>query len=97
MRKIAKFLALLAGLICLLSGCGEQPDGIWPMAIMVDGQIYICYDEIVEVDDVEILGYITSTVEINQGPEKDNQANFPCLNQPYGMLDGRMLIYYEDN
>ncbi|MBQ8279660.1 MAG: N-acetylmuramoyl-L-alanine amidase [Roseburia sp.] len=97
MKRIAKWVILIMCILFLLSGCNEQSDGIWPMAIMVDGQVYLCYDEIIESDDVEILGYITSTVEISQGPKEDNQANFPCLNQPYGTLNGRMMIFYEDN
>ena len=97
MRKLYILLNLFVCFLLGFSSCGIQPDGIWPMAIMVDGQVYLCYEEIVGVEDVKILGYITSTVEINQGPEEDDQANFPCLNQPYGTYEGRMLIYYDDN
>lgn len=97
MKRIAKLLILIACIVCVFTACGQQPDGIWPMALRVDGQVYLCYEEVIEVEDVEILGYITSIVEINQGPEEDDQANFPCLNQPYGTYEGRMLIYYDDN
>jgi len=97
MKIVLKGCLLFVCILTVLAGCGSKPDGIWPMAIMVNGQLYLCYDEIIETKDVEILGYITSTVEINQGPEVDDQANFPCLNQPYGTLNGRMMIFYEDN
>ena len=97
MKRIGRLVLLLVGIVFLISGCSSKPDGIWPMALRVDGQVYLCYEEIAEVDDVEILGYITSTVELNQGPEEDGQANFPCLGQPYGMLEGRMLIFYDDS
>lgn len=97
MKIVLKGCLLLVCILTVMTGCGSKPDGIWPMAIMVDGQLYLCYDEIIETEDVEILGYITSTVEITQGPKEDDQANFPCLNQPYGMLEERMLIFYDDN
>lgn len=100
MKKFCKWFILLNCILMMLAGCGSKSDGIWPMAIMVEGEIYVCYDEVIEVetDDVEILGYIESTVEMKQGPEADNQANFPaCMEQPYGKLEERMLIYFDDN
>ena len=100
MRKATISFITIIGSICLLTGCGSKSDSIWPMAIMAEGQIYYCYDEIIEVatEDVEILGYIESTVEMTQGPAEDNQANFTaCMEQPYGRLGERMLIYFDDN
>jgi len=100
MKSAFKILGVFFVFMGILIGCGSKSDGIWPMAIMVDGQIYFCYDEVIEIDtdNVEILGYITSNVEISQGPKEDNQANFSsCMNQPYGKLGERMLIYYDDN
>ena len=91
---------LIICLSALIAGCGSKSDGIWPMAIMVEGQIYFCYEEVLEVkaEDVEILGYIESSVEMTQGPGENNQANFPaCMEQPYGRLGDRMLIYFDDN
>lgn len=82
----------------IISGCRSKAEAIWPMAMMADGQIYFCYDEVIDADAVEILGYITSTVETVRGPQEDEQANFPaCLNQPYGMFEDRMVLFYEDN
>lgn len=100
MKSIFKILGVFFVFIGILTGCGSMSDEIWPMAIMVDGQIYFCYDEVIEpeTDDIEILGYIESIVEMKQGPEEDNQANFPsCIEQPYGKFEDRMLIYYDDN
>ena len=82
------------------SACKSKPDGIWPMAIMVEEEIYFSYGEVIEVETkaIEILGYITSNVESLQEPQENNQANFSaCLNQPYGMLGERMLLFYDDN
>lgn len=90
-------------IICVLfsltmSGCGSKADGICPYSIMVNGQIYHTYEEVVETSDVEVLGYINSCVDITQLPKEDNQSNFPdSLEQPYGIMDGRMVIYYLDN
>lgn len=100
--KTAFLLAIIILLILFsifgFTACKSKTDGIWPMAIKVDGQLYFCYDEIAETDDIEIRGYITSTLESNQGPKEDNQANFHAgLNQPYGMLGERMVVFYEDN
>ena len=100
MKNVFRILSCFVIFMGLLAGCGNKPDGIWPMAIMVDGQIYFCYDDVLEVkaDEVEVLGYIESTVEMNQGPEEDNKANFPaCAEQPYGRFGERMIIFYEDN
>lgn len=100
MKNIFERIFLYLWILIMLTGCGNKSDSIWPMAIMVEGQIYFCYDEIIEVetDDVEILGYIESTVEMNQGPKEDNQANFPAgMEQPYGRLEERMLICFDDN
>lgn len=94
MKKIVVCLILLI----TMCGCSSKPDGICPYTIMVGGQMYYTYDEIVEVSDVEELGYITSYVNITQLPKENNQSNFPdSLNQPYGMLEDRMLIYYSGN
>ncbi|MBR5317789.1 MAG: N-acetylmuramoyl-L-alanine amidase, partial [Lachnospiraceae bacterium] len=98
MIKLHKCFIVTVCILMIMAGCGSKPDGVWPMAIMADGEIYFCYDEIIEAEEVEILGYITSTADMVQGPKVDNQANFPaCLNQPYGMVDERMLLFYEDN
>ena len=98
MRKFCECFILFVCILTMMTGCGSKADGVWPMAIMVEGQIYFCYDEVIEAEEVEILGYITSTIEQIQEPKENNQANFPvCLNQPYGMLNERMLLFYEDN
>lgn len=100
MRRLFNVISIFIVFVGVLIACGSKTNGIWPMAIMVGGQIYFCYDEVIEVeaDGVEILGHIESTVEMKQGPKQDNQANFPtCMNQPYGRLGERMLIYYDDN
>ena len=98
MKKI--LISVLVCMMLMVAGCAskEQVDGICPYMIMVEDMQYYCYDEIIEVKDVEVLGYITSHVEIKYPPKENNQSNFPdCLEQPYGMSEGQMLIYYSDN
>ncbi len=86
-------------LLLALCGCKrEETDGIWPFAIQVDGQIYFCYEEEADPENVEILGTITSSVSISQGPEIDDQANrSDWVGASYGTADGRMYIYYDNH
>jgi len=91
-------MSLLLCIMLLAAGCDNQADGICPYMIMVEDELYYCYDEIIEVEDVEVLGYITSYVSIKYTPKENNQSNFmECMEQPYGMADGEMLIYYADD
>jgi len=96
MKKM--IISLWIGMILLIAGCGNQAEGICPYMIMVENELYYCYDEVIEVEDAEVLGYITSYVSIKYTPEENNQSNFPdCMEEPYGVLDGQMLIYYEND
>lgn len=92
-------ICLTVCFITLVYGCNSKPDGVPPYCIMVDGQMYRCFGKvIVEESNVEILGHITSCVEDSLYPIEDNQSNFPeCLEQPYGMFDGEVLVYYSDS
>ena len=95
MKKI--LISLLVCMMIIVTGCAskEQADGICPYMIMVEDKFYYCYDEVIEVENIEVLGYITSSVNIKYSPEENNQSNFPdCMGQPYGMADGQMMIYY---
>lgn len=67
-------------------------------AIMIDEKLYLCAGEIYrDGEEVEILGYITSCVDLRFLPEEHEQSNFPaCLEQPYGVIHSTntMVVYY---
>ena len=67
----------------------ENPDtGICPLTVMIDGKKYIDWglSRYVLVEDEQILGYITSVVDIKTVPKQDNEANFPAaLDAPYAL------------
>lgn len=70
-----------------------------PPAIMVNDEIYYCRGGTVDPgpNEIEILGYIDSDVPINEMPKKNNVSNFPiCVGQPYGVYEGEMCIYFDD-
>lgn len=92
-------LSLLSlGLLLTLFGCKQEADGIWPYAIRVDGQVYYCYEEEADIENMEVLGTITSSVNISQGPEIDDQANrSDWVGASYGTADGRMYLYYDNH
>ena len=58
-KKISTALLSLC-LLLTLFGCKQEADGIWPFAIRVDGQVYYCYEEEADIENVEVLGTITS-------------------------------------
>ena len=97
MKKGKIIGALLSlGLLLTLFGCKQEADGIWPYAIRVDGQVYYCYEEEADIENVEVLG--TSSVNISQGPEIDDQANrSDWVGASYGTADGRMYLYYDNH
>ena len=63
MKTCKKLLSSLLslGLLLTLFGCKQEADGIWPYAIRVDGQVYYCYEEEADIENVEVLGTITSS------------------------------------
>ena len=98
--KKGKVIAALLSLCLLLPlfGCKRNVDGIWPYAIRVDGQVYYCYEEEADIENVAVLGTITSSVNISQGPEIDDQANRPdWVGASYGTADGQMYLYYDNH
>lgn len=100
MKKGKAIVTLLAlGLLLTLFGCKrEEVDGVWPFAIQVDGQIYLCYEEKADPENVEVLGTITSCAYDTPGPEIDDQANRPdWVGAPYGTADGRIYLYYDNH
>ena len=51
-----------------------------------------------DIENVEVLGTITSSVNISQGPEIDDQANrSDWVGASYGTADGRMYLYYDNH
>lgn len=102
MKTCKKLLSGLLSLGLLLSLCGcsreKTPPNVCPYAIRVEGQVYYCYEEEADPENVEVLGTITSSVNISQGPEIDDQANrSDWVGAPYGTADGRMYLYYENH
>lgn len=98
MKIFKKILPALLSLCLLLTlfGCKQKADGIWPFAIRVDGQVYYCFEEKADPENVEVLGTITSWVNISQGPEIDDQANrSDWVGAPYGTANGQMYLYYD--
>lgn len=70
-----------------------------PPAIMVNDEIYYCRGGTVDIglNDVEILGYIDLSVPRSEIPKENNASNFPiCVGQPYGVYEGEMCIYFDD-
>ena len=58
---------------------------------------HICEKE-ADIENVEVLGTITSSVNISQGPEIDDQANrSDRVGASYGTADGRMYLYYDNH
>ena len=54
MKTCKKLLSSLLslGLLLTLFGCKQEADGIWPYAIRVDGQVYYCYEEEADIENV---------------------------------------------
>jgi len=56
MKKM--IISLWIGMILLIAGCGNQAEGICPYMIMVENELYYCYDE----------GLMTGMTETSFGP-----------------------------
>lgn len=87
--------ALIVGIGCF--SCGTRENWTCPMAVMVDGTVYItgCEKAEQEPEDKDIKGYIRSAVHASQMPEENDQSNFDaCVGQPYAIVDGQLLLFY---
>lgn len=82
----------------------EFIDGICPQTIMVEGVLYedfTYYTDVLDitVDDSQILGRITSVVNITQLPAQDGEANYEVLDAPYARWSDEdhpdaIVLYY---
>ncbi len=64
--------------------------------IMVNGQNYLCQAAPAAVAPslLEISGWIlSSTYDMSQPPERNNQSNFGLTWAPYARLDGTIYVY----
>lgn len=73
------------------------PNVLTPM-IIVDNIIYYWTgEELTETpSEKEYSGYIESIVPENRRPTKNNEANLPCLNAPYVVLDDGVVLLYNN-
>lgn len=71
------------------------PNVLTPM-IVVDNTIYYWTgEELTEPpSEKEYSGCIESIVPENRKPIKNNEANLPCLNAPYVVLDDEVALLY---
>lgn len=71
------------------------PNVLTPM-IVVDNTIYYWTgEELTEPpSEKEYSGYIESIVPENRRPAKNNEANIPCMDAPYFILDDGVALLY---
>ena len=71
------------------------PNVLTPMIVVDNTVYYWTGEELTEtLSEKEYSGYIESIVPENRRPTKNNEANLPCLNAPYVILnDGVALLY----
>lgn len=71
------------------------PNVLTPMIVVDNTVYYWTGEELTEtLSEKEYSGYIESIVPENRRPTKNNEANLPCLNAPYVVLnDGVALLY----
>lgn len=106
MKKIVA-LALAMLMTTILFGCSNQEDEeeiewVCPMTIMVDGKLYQyerAIDGMIEIDERQMIGYISSVVSITQLPEQDGEANYEILDAPYARWsdeshEDAIIIFY---
>lgn len=90
-RIVSAFLMFVL-LTMALPGCAgngtEQRNNTLPLMIMADDTAYVSYcdalDPSVEIGDGQIIGHISSVVELDQYPSQNGEANFPAASDaPY--------------
>lgn len=66
-----------------------------PMIVVDNTVYYWTGEELTETpSEKEYSGYIESIVPENRRPTKNNEANLPCLNAPYVVLDDGVALFY---
>lgn len=99
MKKNLSFLVLIIFFIITITACGNKEveekmlgDRI-PM-IMVEEHLYLDTGEKmpVEIDDMAIIGNITSEVAGSEIPTQNGQSNFGCVGSEYAYFDDGIAI-----
>lgn len=71
------------------------PNYLTPMIVVDNIVYYWTGEELTETpSEKEYSGYIESIVPENRRPTKNNEANLPCLNAPYVILDDEIALLY---
>ena len=102
MKKIISSVLLLL-LIVTIIACGnkEVEEGMLgdriPM-IMVEEHIYLDTGKQMEfeIDDVAIIGTITSEVDGSEIPAQNDQSNFGCIGAEYAYWDDGIVVMIND-
>lgn len=99
MKKNLSFLVLILFFTLTITTCGNMEveekmlsDRI-PM-IMVEEHLYLDTGEkiSVEIDDMDIIGNITSEVAGSEIPTQNGQSNFGCVGSEYAYFDDGIVI-----
>lgn len=71
------------------------PNVLTPMIVVDNIVYYWTGEELTETpSEKEYSGYIESIVPENRRPTKNNEANLPCLNAPYVVLNDEVTLLY---
>ena len=71
------------------------PNVLTPMIVVGNTVYYWTGEELTETpSEKEYSGYIKSIVPENRRPTKNNEANLPCLNAPYVVLNDEVALLY---
>ena len=73
----------------------DTPDAMAPCLIYEGKQYFTTGLEMpVEVDESAIVGHITAIVPYNRLPEKEGEANFGSVGDPYAMTADGLLVLW---
>ena len=95
----ALIAVIVLGLVFVHIAPTFSPNSDQPLAIMVDGKLYyVQYGQGGNPStDADIVGHITSLVDLSVLPDKNDQANFPAAqDQPYAWVDGELYLYFSE-
>lgn len=71
------------------------PNVLTPMIVVDNTVYYWTGEELTETpSEKEYSGHIESIVPENRRPTKNNEANLPCLNAPYVVIDDEVALFY---
>lgn len=105
-KKYVCFLSFLT-LLCFMgcTGCSsdkeddsvESPNALVP-SIMVNDVIYYTTGKevIIDIEEDEYMGRISSIIPIKELPSKNGQANIPFKNAPYAVYQDGIIILMDN-